>query len=292
MTIKHLVISGGGPIGLRFLGVLEKLNIEQYWDPKNTESIYCTSIGSLIATFICLKFDWSTLRKYIIERPWQDVFTIDADQILNSYHSKGLFDRKFFEIILRPLLKAKQLHMNITLEEFYQFSSIDLHIFTFDLNQFQIVELTRQTHPQLELMQALAMSCALPGLFMPVILDNQCFIDGGVMCNYPINQCLRDHPDETEIIGIKMVYQTPNGSQNISINNTSTLLDFIVGFAINSMNYIRDSVQMSAIANTIYCYTDINPLQFEYIQQAITDQDLRRKWIEEGERDVLEMKIH
>ena len=31
MTIKHLVISGGGPLGLRYLGALEKLEKESFW---------------------------------------------------------------------------------------------------------------------------------------------------------------------------------------------------------------------------------------------------------------------
>lgn len=63
MTIKHLVISGGGPLGLRFLGALEHLEQHNYWKLQDIESIYATSIGSIIAVFICLAFDWDTLNK-------------------------------------------------------------------------------------------------------------------------------------------------------------------------------------------------------------------------------------
>jgi predicted acylesterase/phospholipase RssA len=52
MTIKHLVISGGGPLGLRYLGALEKLEQEEFWKLENIESIYGTSIGSIIGAFI------------------------------------------------------------------------------------------------------------------------------------------------------------------------------------------------------------------------------------------------
>lgn len=284
--IKHLIISGGGPLGLRFLGILKKLHEKEFWIPSNTESIYSTSVGSLIAVFVCLQFDWETLFTYLIKRPWQDAFPIDAKQIFDSYHNKGLFDQKFFEIILRPLFKAKGISLQVTLDEFYQHFPIDLHIFTFDLNVFQVVELTRQSYPQLELTKALAMSCALPGLFMPVIIGEQCFIDGGVMCNFPVNQCLRDHADPEEMLGIKMAYRGKTGKKNIQIDEQSTLLDYIVGFSMNAMNYIRDSVPMASIENTIYCHTNINPLQFEFIQEAITNKSLRQQWIFDGEQDA------
>ena len=114
MTIKHLVISGGGPLGLRYLGALEKLESEGFWKFDNIESIYGTSIGAIIGTFICLKYDWETLNKYIIERPWQDAFKLNPKQIFDSYYNKGLFDKKLVEIIFKPLLQAKNIELNVT----------------------------------------------------------------------------------------------------------------------------------------------------------------------------------
>lgn len=292
MTIKHLVISGGGPLGFRFLGALQKLEQENFWKPENTESIYCTSIGSIIAAFICLKYDWETLNKYIVERPWQDAFKINAKQIFDSYFNKGLFDKKFIETIFKPLLQAKDLELNITLKQLYEYSSIDLHIFTFELNKFETFELSHQSHPDLELLQALTMSSALPGVFMPIIIDNNCFVDGGVMCNYPLNQCLRDHTNKDEILGIKMAYKSENDGtdcfKNVNVTADSSLLDYIVCLTINSMNFIRDTVKIDNIPNTIRCYSKNNPLQLEYIQEAIVSQDLRREWLTIGGEDALQ----
>ena len=47
MTIKHLVISGGGPIGMAYLGALEYLHDEGFWKLDEIESIYATSIGTI-----------------------------------------------------------------------------------------------------------------------------------------------------------------------------------------------------------------------------------------------------
>ena len=285
MTIKHLVISGGGPLGLRFLGALEKLQQDKFWDFNNIESIYATSVGSIIGAFICLKYDWETLNKYIIERPWHDAFKVNAKQIFDSYYNKGLFDKKLAEIIFKPLLEAKDLNLNITLKEFYDYSKIDLHIFTFELNTFKTVELSHTLFPDLSLIQALTMSSSLPGIFVPTIIDNSCYIDGGILCNYPINECLRDHTNKEEILAFKIAYEN-NNTQNIQVTNESSVLEYIICMSINSVNYIRNTIKFESIDNTVNCYINDNPLTMHFIQESIRNSELRRDWIKMGQDDA------
>jgi len=285
MTIKHLVISGGGPLGLRYLGVLEHLEKEHFWNFNNIESIYGTSIGSVIGAFICLKYDWETLNKYIIERPWHDAFKVSAKQIFDSYYNKGLFDKKLAEIIFKPLLEAKDHSLNITLKEFYEYSNIDLHIFTFELNTFKTVELSHTSFPDLSLIHAITMSSSLPGIFIPTIIDKCCYIDGGVLCNYPINECLRDHDNKDEILGVKLAYENEE-QRNIEVTTESSVLEYIICMTINSMNYIRNTIKLETIDNTVKCYINNNPLTLSMFQEAITNRELRREWIRLGEDDA------
>jgi len=299
MTIKHLVISGGGPLGLRYLSALQHLEKNDYWKLENIESIYATSIGSIISVFLCLNFDWETLNKYIIERPWKDAFKVSVTQIWNVYNQKGLFDKHLCEIILKPLLKAKDINLNVTLKEFYDFCKIDLHFFAFDVNRFETVEINHNLYPDMLLVQALTISSSLPGIFVPSILDDKCLIDGGVMCNYPINQCLRDHSDEEEILALKMHYVNKNddghNSNNDKINNgnlfvkkDSSLLEYTICLTINAMNYIRDSVKLDNIKNTILVNVYTNPLSLEYIKQTINSSDLRKDLFDQGENDAIQ----
>ncbi len=287
MKIKHLVIGGGGPLGLRYIGALEKLESDGFWRFEDIETIYATSIGSIIGAFICLNYDWDTLNKYIIERPWHDAFKVNAKQIFESYYNKGLFDKKIAEIIFKPLLQAKNLELNITLKEFYEFSKIEFHIFTFELNQFETIELSHTTHPDLELVQALTMSSALPGIFMPTIIDGKCYVDGGVMCNYPLNQCLRDHTNKDEILGIKSSYNKETDNfKNVTVTSETSLLEYVICLTINSMNFIRNTVVLENIDNTVKCYVSENPLTLDFIQKSIQSAELRREWIKMGEDDA------
>ena len=290
MTIKHIVISGGGPLGFQFLGVLQKLEKENYWKIENIESIYGTSAGSIIGTFICLKYDWETLNKYIIERPWHESIKINPNQIFNFYDKKGIFDNDFFKIIFKPLLEAKDLSLNITLKEFYNFSNIDFHIFTFNLNKFETIDLSHSTHPDLKLLDALHMSCAIPCLFMPFIENDLCYIDGGVKHNYPINYCLKEHPNKEEILAIKYSYKTDDGKpMKAMVNPDSSLFDFISVFTINAMNYIRETIENGDIDNKIICNIDFNLFNLDLLMEILSNLEIRKKLLEAGEQDALQL---
>ena len=278
MTIKHLVISGGGPVGFIYLGTLEFLNENQFWKIENIESIYGTSIGSVIGAFICLNYDWETLNKYVLERPWHDAFKLSGQQIFDSYYKKGLYDKKILEMVLKPLLEAKDLTVKITLKDLYEYSKIDLHIFTFDINKFDTVELSHTSHPSLLLVDALTMSCGIPGIIMPVITDGCCFIDGGVLCNFPINQCLRDHENEDEIFGINFICN----DSNPSVTTDSTLLEYIIAITLNATLFIMKSNKTSTIKNCITYTVDKQPLELDNIKKTIKSQEFRKELFEHG----------
>lgn len=282
MTIKHLVISGGGSIGFQYLGLLQHLNEKQFWTIDSIESIYATSVGCLLAVILILKYDWDTINKYMIERPWHDVFKLNAKQIIEAYQSKGLYDKKILDSAFKPLLEAKDLCLTITLKELYEYSKIDLHLFTFELNTFKTCELNHETHPDLSLISAIAMSCALPGLFMPICSDNNCYIDGGVMSNYPLSFCLQKNKVPEEILGINYTIQKKNNNISNVITKDSSILDFILGFSINAMNFITNSIPIESIPYEITCDIDESPVSVAYIKKTVYSAEIRKKFIEDG----------
>lgn len=288
MPIKHLVIAGGGPIGLQFLGALEHLNEQHFWEFEDIESIYATSIGTIIGAFICLKYDWITLNTYIIDRPWHDVFKLNGKQIFDVFYNKGLYDKKLIEIVFKPLLEAKDLSLQITLKEFYEYSKIEFHLYAFELNKFETVDISYKTHPDLLLVQALLMSSALPGVFIPTILDGGCYIDGGVMANYPLTHCLKDCLNHDEILGVTFYrdYNKADACKNNIVTEESTVIDFSIGFFINAMNYIYKNIKRDTIKNQVECLNEDNFLTMDVIQQSINNTNMRKDWINKGIDDA------
>jgi predicted acylesterase/phospholipase RssA len=288
MPIKHLVIAGGGPIGLQYIGTLKYLNEEGFWNFDDIESIYATSIGTFIGACICLKYDWSTLINYVINRPWHDAFKLNGKQIFDAFYNKGLYDKKVIEIVFKPLLEAKDLSLNITLKEFYEYSKIEFYFYTFELNKFETTEISYKTHPDLLLMQAIHMSSALPGIFTPTCIGNECFIDGGVIDNYPLSYCLNAHPNPDEILGITFYrdLSKPDAYKNNIVTEESSVIEFSIGFFINAMNYIFRNEKKMNIENQVECANDNNFLTLEVIQKSLNSIDMRKEWIERGITDA------
>jgi predicted acylesterase/phospholipase RssA len=134
------------------------------------------------------------------------------------------------------------------------------------------------------------MSSSLPGLFMPTIIDDCCYIDGGVLYNYPLAQCLRDHTNKDEILGIKSSYDKDvDNFGNVNVTSETSLLEYVICMTINSMNYIHNSVKIENIQNTVYCFMKDNPLTLDYIKASINNQEMRKKWIQMGEEDAVEL---
>ena len=61
MTIKHIVINGGGPNMWYMYGALKHLHEKSIWNLENIESVYATSAGALLFTILVLINDWDDI---------------------------------------------------------------------------------------------------------------------------------------------------------------------------------------------------------------------------------------
>ena len=121
--IKHIICSGGGVTGLSFYGALRNLNKKGIWNIEDIESIYGTSVGSLVSVVVSLNYDWKTLDEYFIKRPWGNVFKLDMYTILETFQRKGVFDYNVFIEIFSPLFKGKDISVDITMKEFFELNN-------------------------------------------------------------------------------------------------------------------------------------------------------------------------
>ena len=276
MTIKHLVLSGGGPSMIQTISAFQHLSENKIVDFKNIETIYGTSAGVIVGIIICLNFEKETINDYLIKRPWHDLFSIKVQNIFDAYTKKGIFDKKTIEKCFKPLFDAKDISIDITLEDFYKYSNIELHFITFDINNFQLEDISYLNHPSLSLMTAVQMSCGLPVLISPICLNNKCYVDGGVICNYPIHFCIDSGKKENEILGFKNIYDK---CDNIIITNDSSLLDFILSFLFKTINSLS-SVKEYIISNEVLCNTSF--LTLSYLNKAIISIDSRKELYDNG----------
>jgi len=282
MVIKHIVISGGGPTGLLSYGAVKHLAQQGFWSHDTIETIYGTSIGSLIGAMLCLKHEWSTLDDYIIKRPWEKVIA-DSLEMFELFSCKGMSNMKLIDDVMQPSLESKDLTLGVTLREFHEHSRISLNVFTVDLNTFKPVQLSHVTHPTLPLMDAIKMSSCVPVLFQPIVRDGCCYIDGGIMVNYPLRECLEDtrcSPDE--VLGLCNRWSNPNER----INEHSSLLEYMhfinlqLTRLVNAHHSASSTAEVGGV-NEVVCHVkpDITPAEWFSI---LSDASQRLAWIEDG----------
>jgi predicted acylesterase/phospholipase RssA len=277
--IKHIVINGGGPTGLLSYGALKYLFENDFVTIENIKSIYGTSIGGVFGVMLSLKYDWKTLDDYLMKRPWDKVFNLDPERLLGLYYNKGLFSFNLVEEFLKPLLEAKDLTLDITLKEYYEYNNIDHHFFAAELNTLTQIDISHKTHPDLSLIKALDMTTALPIFFKPVFLDGKCYIDGGILNNYPVKDCMENEKcTNTEILGIRNQYTT-----KLNIHEDMNLLEYLQnlqGIIITHLQ--KDHLLEKIIPYEVQCICDKNMSDYSEWLSYVTEHDKRVELIEQG----------
>ena len=309
MTIKNIVLSGGCHTLYQSLGVIQTLEKNDIWKIENIEKIYGTSAGALLGAILCLKFDWDTLNEYFLNRPWHDVYNIDINTIFSMFSKKGFFNKNQIELSFKPLLHAKDLALDITLKELYEYSNIELHIFTFEVNYFKLEDISYKTNPDLSLITALYMSSSLPIMFSPVCIDDKCYIDGGVATNYPLIFCIEQNNNLDEILGIKNVFdvecnttcaceannnniksdvtindntpETTTVNKKINnINEDSSLLDFFISFFQKVILKLNINNLNHNIKHEINC--NCKTVTYTFFNKFVSSVELRKELLENG----------
>ena len=198
--IKHLVFCGGGPVGLVQYGALKCLTNNNIINRNTLESIYATSIGSVIAFIYMLDFDWSWIDDFFIKRPWEKLVNFSYAAYLNIFYDKGIVNKNTIINALKPLFFAKEISLTITLLEFYNLTAIEFNIYTCNLTNFKKEKLNHINMPDLKLIDALYMSSSVPVMFVPLYINKCYYLDGGIFINCPINECLFEKKCSTDEI--------------------------------------------------------------------------------------------
>jgi predicted acylesterase/phospholipase RssA len=284
MVIKHLVIPGGGHTLFQTIGAIKHIETEKLYNIHDIETIYATSAGAIISTILCLKYDWETVLDYIVNRPWKDVFDINIHALFDIYYKKGVYNITTFEKCLKPLFDAKDVALDITMTEFYHLSKIELHFFSFEINSFEIVDISYKTHPSLSLLTALQMTCALPVLITPVCINDKCYIDGGIVYNYPLCKIIESGKDPKEIIGFKNQY---GNSEPPKMSIETNMFDYILGFLTKLIyNLNKEKEYISNIQHEIICNTEL--MNMSLLTSILNSSEKRKSLVNKGIQDATE----
>jgi predicted acylesterase/phospholipase RssA len=211
----------------------------------------------------------------LIERPWQNVFKFDIYSVIQSFEKRGIFTVDTITQILAPLFAGKDVPVDITLADFFALNGIELHFFATEVNSFKVIDISYKTHPNWRIIDAAYCSSTLPIIFAPYIRDNQCFVDGGVICSYPIKQCLDAGHLPDEIFAIKK-----HTSSSIDmVTDQSSLFDYLMIIMRKTIRVLNGQ-EIGLVSNEILVSGD--PISIDGILTLSASKEARAELIEFG----------
>lgn len=174
-----LILSGGSTTGIVMLGKLHMMILSNCLEIENITTFGGTSIGAVICLLLVVGYQPVEIAYYLYNNDFWTCFSkIDMYRVIQG---NGLFSLKILqdELSKMVLLKMPKIPKFSELKKNYLCSS-------FNLCQNKMVYFDNVSTPDMDTVQATVMSCAIPILFEPCIFNNERFIDGGIIDNFPI----------------------------------------------------------------------------------------------------------
>jgi predicted patatin/cPLA2 family phospholipase len=113
-------------------------------------------------------------------------------------------------------------------------------------------------------------------------LDEKCYIDGGVSCNYPLKQCIEHQKNTSEILGFRNLFE--ENYEKTVVNEQSNLLDFIMNFlfkVIFSLSvYHKNDSESSEKPLEVICNSSF--LNIGSMKKAVDSMEERKSLFQKG----------
>jgi predicted acylesterase/phospholipase RssA len=205
-TFHNLVLGGGGPWAVAFIGALEYL--EHTGLLSDVKQIVSCSAGALIGFLLCLGMSAVDIRRFLLDRFRKNrCHCLDVEQVFDVVEKWGLDDGNRIMGCLQDALQLFMDRRDVTFLDFAKLSGKDLVVcasnVTTGAHEFMCMART----PQLSVITALRMSMAVPFLFTPVLHEGCVYLDGGLFNNYPVDYCCRGPGTVKDTLGFNLNFE-------------------------------------------------------------------------------------
>ena len=219
MEIDTLILSGGGVNCLGFFGSLKYLEenkiVEK--DFKNIKTIIGVSGGIFNIIPFLLNLSYESIVKIVLNYDCEQIIDLENFTINDILIDYGILRNPGSQII-ETILINKGLSKELTLLELYEITKINLISKVVNLTQSSVVYIDHESHPDLKLTTVCDMTSCIPGIFKPIIYQEEYYVDGAVCGNFPLEKNISkkflginiDHniPDITDINDITSYFKS------------------------------------------------------------------------------------
>jgi NTE family protein len=234
-----VVLSGGGAKGMAHIGILKALE-EAGITP---DFITGTSMGSIMGGLYSIGYTADELKQIASTADWDQLLSnkLKLDEV--AYEEKDYYGRYITDLNIsgskfelpKGLIEGQKLSMTLStltrnvmdINDFKDFP-IPFACIAADIENGKKVVLNKGS-----LARSIRASMAIPTVFTPVIIDNHMLVDGGLVHNFPVDECIEMGADY--IIGVYVGTDLLKKEEMTSPFNVLTQSAFILSSIDNDL---------------------------------------------------------
>ncbi len=186
--MEYLVIGPGAMGGFSMLGYLKTIEPSLV----NVKEYSGASAGAILILFLALGFDIDQILHKLAELEGNKLVKLNLKCFMNKY---GLVDLKPIREKFVELFESDLTFLDIEKK---------IYISAFCVNTSKTVYFSKDTHPDMKVIDALCMSIAIPFIFSSYRYDGMVYVDGGTLETLPTTPFLDKRPDKVLCIRMKM----------------------------------------------------------------------------------------
>ena len=210
-NLKNLVLSGGGLLGISYIGLLKYL--EECNIISQIKTITGSSAGAIFGTFFAIGYKSKELEKQVKTIVFKDYMKINAESLLNFPRNKGFESGRLLMEYIKDRIRDKTNNPDITFSQLYEQFQITLQIGSTNLTQYKFEIFNHINTPNIPVYLAIRASIAIPFVFEPIIINGNLYCDGGLIENLPIeyienlstNELNLDNKSPLETLGVCLI---------------------------------------------------------------------------------------
>lgn len=185
---RNLVFEGGGVKGFAFIGAMQVLEEKEILG--NIERVGGTSAGAINAALVALGYTNTEQKTILSEMNFNNFMDASWGVIPNVwrlFRQYGWYKGDFFQNWMGKIIRTKLGNSKATFEDLDVTKSPKLYMYGTNLNTHFGEVFSIEHTPKMPILEAVRISMSIPLFFKAVInAQNDVFVDGGVLNNYPI----------------------------------------------------------------------------------------------------------
>jgi NTE family protein len=276
-NFQNLVFQGAGVKGIGYVGALKQAIKSNIISLNQIKRVGGTSAGAIIACLIGIGCSMKEIENLVSTMKFEDFLdekskNIFVDNVMNSRYlasiftairdivtgnsitlllkycdQKGLFSGDAFLSWIEKVIEEK-ISKNATFEDCRNRGFKEMSFVAMNVSKRRSVVFSYETHPKMKVSLAVRMSMSIPGIFSPVLFENDYYVDGGVLDNYPIflfDNCKYLSEGEygkiqnPETLGFRMVPESVKNEYDFGITDGSPLNTSIFKYISDVKSVLR-----------------------------------------------------